>query len=67
MDDLQEHFKDYLFYRCNPNEKKKTAKLQNVGFSSNNLKIKWGINTWEALQQSSQDFREDPTELIRRQ
>lgn len=48
-------------------KKKKPAKLQNVGFSSNNLRIKWGINTWEALQQSSQDFREDPTELIRRQ
>ena len=45
----------------------KTAELQNVAFSNHNLKIKWGITTWEALQQSSQDFQETPTKLIRRQ
>ena len=45
----------------------KTAELQNVAFSNHNLKIKWRITTWKALQQSSQDFQENPTKLIRRQ
>ena len=45
----------------------KTAELQNVAFSNHSLKIKRGITTWDALQQSPRDFQETPTKLIRRQ